>query len=81
MPEVLVRNLDEAVIEQLKARARSQGRSLQSELKLILEEASHTDKVRPSKAEYRLLADRIRATLSGRLHSDSAELLAEDRAR
>ena len=40
MSEVLVRNLDEAVVEQLKARARGSGRSLQAELKLILEQAA-----------------------------------------
>ena len=31
MSEVLVRNLDEAVVEQLKARARGSGRSLQAD--------------------------------------------------
>ena len=40
MSEVLVRNLEEAVVEQLKVRARGNGRSLQAELKLILEQAA-----------------------------------------
>jgi plasmid stability protein len=81
MPEVLVRNLDEAVVEQLKDRARSNGRSLQAELKLILEQAALRESSRPSRGEYRVLADRVRATLGDRPQTDSAALLAEDRAR
>ncbi len=81
MPEVLVRNLDEAVVEQLKDRARGNGRSLQAELKLILEQAAAIQPSRPSRAEYRVLADRVRATLGDRPQTDSATLLAEDRAR
>jgi plasmid stability protein len=81
MSEVLVRNLDEAVVEQLKNRARGNGRSLQAELKLILEQAARPESSRPSRGEYRVLADRIRATLGDRPHADSAALLAEDRTR
>lgn len=81
MPEVLVRNLDEAVVERLKDRARGNGRSLQAELKLILEQAAATKLSRPTRAEYRILADRVRATLGDHPQSDSAALLAEDRAR
>jgi antitoxin FitA len=78
MSEILVRNLEEAVVEQLKARARGSGRSLQAELKLILEQAARPA---PSRAEYRALADRVRAVLGDRPQADSAALLAEDRAR
>jgi plasmid stability protein len=81
MSEVLVRNLDEAVVEQLKGRARGNGRSLQAELKLILEQAARPGSSRPSRAEYRALADRVRASLEDRPQSDSAALLAEDRSR
>jgi plasmid stability protein len=81
MSEVLVRNLDEAVVEQLKARARGNGRSLQAELKLILEQAAQSVSTRPSRQEYRALADQIRAALGDRPQTDSGELLAEDRAR
>ncbi len=81
MPEVLIRNLDAAIIERLKARAHAGGRSLQGELKLILEQATRPEPVRPSRAAYRSLADRLRATLGDRLQADSAALLAEDRAR
>jgi plasmid stability protein len=81
LPEVLVRNLDKAVVDRLKARARGNGRSLQAELKLILEQAARPGSSRPSRAEYRALAARVRATLGDRPQADSAALLAEDRAR
>jgi plasmid stability protein len=81
MAEVFVRGLDKAVVDQLKARARSSGRSLQAELKLILEEAAQSSRARSSRAGYRTLADEVRATLGDRVQADSAALLAEDRAR
>jgi antitoxin FitA len=81
MPEVLVRNLDESVVERLKTRASGNGRSLQAELKLILEQAARPGTSRPSRAEYRALADEVRTTLGDRPQADSAALLAEDRAR
>ena len=42
MPDVLVRDVDESALVRLKERARGNGRSLGSELKLILEQASRT---------------------------------------
>ena len=82
MAEVLVRNLDEAVVGRLKARAREAGRSLQAELKLILEQAARPEsEAACSRAAYRALADQVRAALADRPQSDSADLLAEDRAR
>ena len=66
MSEVLIRNLDEEVVEQLKARAHGNGRSLQGELKRILEQAARPGPERPSRAEYRELADRFRAALGDR---------------
>lgn len=76
MAQVLIRDLRADVVSRLKARAKRHGRSLQTELKEILEQAS-----RQSAVEARALADRIRRQLAGRVHSDSVELLAEDRAR
>ncbi len=81
MSEILVRNLDDAVVEQLEARARDSGRSLQAELKLLLEQAAQPASARLSRAAYRALADQIRASLGTRPQTDSATLLAEDRAR
>lgn len=81
MPEVLVRNLDETIVEQLRDRARGNGRSWQAELKLILEQAAAAGRPRPTRVEYRVLANRVRAALGDCPQADSSSLLAEDRAR
>ena len=77
MAQVLVRDLDPAIVEKLKARAADHGRSLQAELKAILEaQASQV-----TRAEARTLAARIRQRISSRLQTDSGVLQAEDRER
>lgn len=81
MPDVLVRNLDEAVVEQLKARAQEHGRSLQAELKRIIEEAARPEAKPLSRAESRALAARIRAMIGDRPQTDSGVLQAEGRER
>jgi hypothetical protein len=81
MSEVLIGNLDEAVVEQLESRARISGRFLQAELKIIMEEAVRPASARLSRAEYRELADQLRAAVGDQPQTDSAVLLAEDRAR
>jgi plasmid stability protein len=81
MSEILVRDVDGNVVEQLEARARKNGRSLQAELKLVLEQAARPVSAPISRAEYRALADQIRADIGDRPQTDSATLLAEDRAR
>lgn len=76
MSHVLVRDLDQPILERLKARARRHGRSLQAELKEILEAASEADLL-----DARLVADRIRRSLRGRRTTDSGESQAQDRRR
>jgi plasmid stability protein len=76
MAQVLVRDLDDVIVERLKQRARRHGRSLEAELRLILERSARADML-----EARRVAERIRGELAGRAHSDSAELVAEDRER
>ena len=76
MAQVLVRNIAEATVDRLKRRARSHGRSLQAELHDILERAARTDI-----ADARRAAERIRRRLADREHTDSTELIAEDRTR
>ncbi len=76
MAQVLVRDLPEDVVERLKARARSHGRSLEGELRTVLEEAA-----RPDRAEFRQLVDEFRADTVGRQATDSVTLLREDRDR
>ena len=61
--------------ERLKARAVGNNRSLEAELREILVAASK----QVSMAEARARAAEIRRRLSGRTHSDSAELIREDR--
>jgi antitoxin FitA len=78
MAQVLVRDLDEEVVERLRAMAKFHSRSLEAELRLILEQAA---RVYADMATARVLADEMRRRLKGSPHSDSAELLAEDGAR
>ena len=75
MANALVRDLDDQVYERLKARAAGNNRSLEAELREILVAASK----QVSRAEARARAAEIRQRLSGRTHSDSAELIREDR--
>jgi len=76
MAQILVRNLGKAVVERLKSRARRGGRSLESEVRAILEEAAQSDPAAAWK-----LVDRIRRGFRGRKFSDSAALIREDRDR
>ena len=80
MPQVLVRNIDEAVLERLKARAASHGRSLQAELKMILEESA---RARPqiSFQEFLDRTQHLREKTAELTQTDSAELLREGRER
>ncbi len=76
MAHLLVRDLDQGTIDRLKARAKRHRRSLQGEVKLILEETA-TRSVMDAQA----IAEQVRARLAGRGFSDSAELIREDRDR
>jgi plasmid stability protein len=77
MAQVLIRDLDETVVKVLKQRAAINRRSLQAELKAILEEQAHL----AHKAAARSLAAHIRQRIAVRTHTDSGELQAEDRQR
>ncbi len=76
MAQVLVRGVAPTTLRKLKARARLSGRSLESELREILEEAAAVDL-----PEFLAAAARIRQSLAGRKHSDSGALQAEGRRR
>ncbi|UCG39010.1 MAG: Arc family DNA-binding protein [bacterium] len=69
MPDILVRDLAPETVKQLKARAHRNGRSMQSELKNILEKAAQAESL-----DAALLSARIRRMLGDRRHSDSADL-------
>jgi antitoxin FitA len=77
MPDVLIRDLSERDLDLLKAQAKARGRSLQAELKHVLEQAARAADVGAA----RDLADQIRGEMAGRPIGDSAGLVAEDRAR
>lgn len=78
MPNILIRNVPEAILTILKERAARQHRSLQQEFLAILEESAGL-----SAHEALMAARRLRRKLarSGRTFSDSVELLREDRNR
>lgn len=77
MPNVLVRDVETTVLEKLKNRAARSGRSLQSEVQIILTNAVR--KIEPlSELE---TARKIRESLKIKNQSDSAALLREDRQR
>ena len=75
MANARVRDLDDQVYERLKARTTGNNRSLEAELREILVAASK----QLSMAEAQARATEIRQRLAGRTHSDSAELIREDR--
>lgn len=76
MPNLLVRDVSTQTLEALKAQAKAHGRSLQGELKIILENATQSRLM-----DSRAVAAKIRRLLSKRLHTDSAMLLRDDRRR
>jgi plasmid stability protein len=70
MPNILIRDLSPETIKQLKAKAHRNGRSMQSELKNILEEAARMESL-----DAALLSARIRRMLGDREHMDSIDLV------
>lgn len=84
MAQIIVENLDPDVIEKLEALAKKNGRSLQEELKYILQQAAETA------VQYNTVGDiakareavaRSQARYAAQNFSDSAELIREDRER
>ena len=78
MANLTIRNLDDAVVDKLKAKAKDNGRSLEAELRQIL-----TDRVRPplSVAELRARAERIAAMTPDVPQTDSTKIIREFRDR
>ncbi len=75
MGQVIIRNLDDEVIERLKAKAAAQNQSVEQALRDIVSTA-----VKPTRAEVLQEMDRIRRMTPGPLTTDSAELIREGRA-
>ena len=74
MANVLIRDLDEVVLKQLKAAAKANGRSLQAEIHDVLRRANTR-----TLAETRRLSSQWLKQLRRSSRSDSAALIREDR--
>lgn len=74
MPNLLIRDLDDDVLQELKAAAKAHGRSLQAEIHEVLRRANTRNL-----AETRRLSAKWLKRLRRRGHSDSAALIREDR--
>jgi len=75
MAQLLVRNLDDALIARLRARAARNGRSVEAEHREILREALAAR----DGEDFWELARRLRAETAGRIAIPSEVLLREDR--
>jgi plasmid stability protein len=78
MAQLLIEDVAEATVAKLKERASHHGRSLQQELKFILEEAARQNSAESWEAIHQF---RRRLQESERVFSDSTDLLREDRER
>jgi len=76
MAQLLVRNVPLDVIDALKRRAQSHGRSAEAEHRLILEQV-----LTEGRGAFRAQAAALRQATQGRIRGDSAELIREDRDR
>jgi plasmid stability protein len=76
MGQLLVRNVDDATIAWLKARALANGRSVEAEHREVLRAASSAG----APTDFWARAAKIRADLAGRSIAPTEELLREARA-
>ena len=76
MPNILIRDVSLKTVNRLKARAKQHNRSLQGEVKHLVEET-----VKTTMEDARLRARKIRSSFGKKTFSDSAELVREDRDR
>ena len=74
MANVLIRNLDNDILKQLKTAAKAHGRSLQAEIHEVLRNASAR-----RLAETRRLSAKWLKRLDGAIQRDSAASIREDR--
>ncbi|GAM07789.1 hypothetical protein OR1_00058 [Geobacter sp. OR-1] len=74
MSTLIIRNLDQETIRNLKARAKRHNLSLQVEARLILQDHAN----RPDEPPL-AIAERWQGYFAGRTFSDSAELVRENR--
>jgi plasmid stability protein len=72
--QVVIRDVDERDLERLRTRARDNGRSLESELRLMIK-----DQARQTAPDWREALEEVQRRFAGRRFSDSADLIREDR--
>jgi plasmid stability protein len=77
MATVTIRNLDDDIVERLRARARLNDRSLEAELRLLLAQASRAIDA----AEFVDITDGIRRLSPSPIRSDTTAMLREARDR
>jgi plasmid stability protein len=75
MAQLLVRDLDAAVVARLKEKARQNRRSLQGEVKAILEEAAE----HATREEALAMIDKWQRKWGDRIFSDSTSMIRGDR--
>ena len=80
MATINVRNLDNDVVQRLRRRASMNNRSLEDEVRHILESAVEDD-MAAKRAAFLALADRLRRETEGRPQTPSEVLIREDRDR
>ena len=80
MATIDVRQLDDGVAERLERRASANDRSLEDEVRYILESAVEDD-MTAKRASFLVLSDRLRRSTSGRAHTPAEVLIREDRDR
>jgi plasmid stability protein len=75
MARVTIRNLDDDAMKRLKTRAKIKGRSLEAELREILERESCPK----SRSEFKSRLEEFHKRIADRKHTDSLALLREAR--
>ena len=80
MATIKVRQLDDGVVRRLKRRASLNNRSLEGEVRHILEGAAEDD-MAARRASLLALSDRLRRATEGRAHTPAEVLIREDRER
>jgi plasmid stability protein len=75
MPQMTVRNLDEKVYEALKRRAARNHRSLEAEVRTVLERAARDE----MREEFLRWSAELREELRPRYHGDATADIREDR--
>ena len=80
MADVLVRDVSDAVVERLRVRAERRGRTLEAELRALIEGAAGEEES-DRRWAFHEVAARMRERYAGTPQTPAVELLREDRDR